>query len=186
MGWREYHQVIAEQCPQLVEEFIELEEAQYDTIGIGGLKGGVTLTHMMKYVIPFTVKDEQCYYLTLARDLPINIYTDSGFSRIYKDENRPGQQKSQISATPSIVRDDSQGAEENKSRSHKIRRKEIFHIAPHHLSLVVHKRAAALNTNLAEMGGDLVSNSLELNLGFYNFGRYTKAPDDMDYASFKN
>ena len=49
-------------------------------------------------------------------------------------------------------------------------------------SLVVHKRVNTLDTTLAEMGGDFVSNPLERNLGFYDFGRYTKAPDDADYA----
>ena len=51
-------------------------------------------------------------------------------------------------------------------------------------SLVAHKRVAALNTKLAEMGSDLVSNPLGRNLiGYYNFRRYnTKAPDDADYA----
>ena len=49
-------------------------------------------------------------------------------------------------------------------------------------SLVVHKRVNTLDTTLAEMGGDFVSNPLERNLGFYDFRRYTKAPDDADYA----
>ena len=49
-------------------------------------------------------------------------------------------------------------------------------------SLVVHKRVATLDTKLAEMGGDMVSNPLERNLGFYDFGRYTTAPGDADYA----
>ena len=38
------------------------------------------------------------------------------------------------------------------------------------------------NQSLAEMGGDLLSNPLERNLGFYDFGRYRKAPGNMDYT----
>ena len=49
-------------------------------------------------------------------------------------------------------------------------------------SLVVHKRVTTLDTKLAEVGGDLVSNPMERKLGFYDFGRYTKAPDDAYYA----
>jgi hypothetical protein len=49
-------------------------------------------------------------------------------------------------------------------------------------SMVVHKRVATLDTRLAEMEGELVSNPLERNLGFYDFGRYTKAADDTGFA----
>ena len=54
MGWLNYHQAIAKQCPELVEEFIELEKERYKTINIGGLKQDrVTLTHMIKCATPF-------------------------------------------------------------------------------------------------------------------------------------
>jgi hypothetical protein len=51
-------------------------------------------------------------------------------------------------------------------------------------SLVGHtKKVAPLDTTLAEMDGDLlVSNPLERNLGLQDFGRYTKAPGDVDFA----
>jgi hypothetical protein len=48
--------------------------------------------------------------------------------------------------------------------------------------MVIHKRVATLDNRLAEMEGALVSNPLEINLGFYNFGSYTKAPGDPDFA----
>jgi hypothetical protein len=48
--------------------------------------------------------------------------------------------------------------------------------------LVVHKRVATMDTRLAEMEGKLVSNPLERNLGFYEFGRYTKAAEGSDFA----
>ena len=82
MGWLGYHKVIAEQCPQLVEEFIELEEEKYETINIGGLKDGVTITHMIRYAIPFTDKGEQCYLtLGLTKDLPIDTLYGLGFQQ---------------------------------------------------------------------------------------------------------
>ena len=56
MGWLKYHQTIAEKFPQLVEELVCLEEQRYEQINIGGLKDGVTITHMIKYAIPFTEK----------------------------------------------------------------------------------------------------------------------------------
>ncbi len=49
-------------------------------------------------------------------------------------------------------------------------------------SLVIHKRVDSLDTRLTEMEGDLVSNPLERNLGFYDFGKYTTAPADADFA----
>ena len=49
-------------------------------------------------------------------------------------------------------------------------------------SLVIHKRVDTLDTRLAEMEGALVSNPLERNLGFYDFGKYTTAPGDANFA----
>lgn len=82
MGWLGYHKTIAEQFPQLVEEFIELEEEQYETINIGGLKDGVVLTHMIRYAIPYTDKGEQCYLtFGLTEDLPIDTLYGLGFQQ---------------------------------------------------------------------------------------------------------
>jgi hypothetical protein len=47
---------------------------------------------------------------------------------------------------------------------------------------VIHKRVDTLDTRLSEMEGDLVSNPLERNLGFYDFGNYTTAPGDAEFA----
>jgi hypothetical protein len=49
-------------------------------------------------------------------------------------------------------------------------------------SMVIHKRVATLDSRLAEMEGDLVSNLLKSNLGFYDFGKYTTAPGDAEYS----
>jgi hypothetical protein len=48
--------------------------------------------------------------------------------------------------------------------------------------VVVHKRVATLDTRLAEMEGKLVSNPLERNLGFYDFGRYTAVKKQAEHA----
>jgi hypothetical protein len=85
MGWLVYHKAIADQFPQLVDEFVELESEQYETINIGGLKEGVTLTHMIRYAIPFTDKGEQCYVtLGLTDDLPIDTLYGLGFQQDVK------------------------------------------------------------------------------------------------------
>ena len=47
MGNLSHHQAIAEQFPQFVDELICLETERFETINIGGLKDGVTLTHMI-------------------------------------------------------------------------------------------------------------------------------------------
>jgi hypothetical protein len=52
-------------------------------------------------------------------------------------------------------------------------------------SLVVHKRVDTTDTRFAQMEGQLAANPLEKNLGFFDFGKYTKAPDDADFAFVK-
>jgi hypothetical protein len=52
-------------------------------------------------------------------------------------------------------------------------------------SLVVHKRVDTTDTRFAQMEGQLASNPLEKNLGFFDFGKYTKAPDDAEFAFVK-
>ena len=82
MGWLKYHKTIAEKFPQLVQEFVCLEDQQYEQINIGGLKDGVTITHMIKYAIPFTEKGEQLYLtLGLTEDLPIDTLYGLGFQQ---------------------------------------------------------------------------------------------------------
>jgi hypothetical protein len=59
-----------------------LEEKQYETINIGGSKEGVTITHMIRYVIPFVDKGEQCYItLGLTEDLMIDTLFGLGFQQ---------------------------------------------------------------------------------------------------------
>ncbi len=52
-------------------------------------------------------------------------------------------------------------------------------------SLVIHKRVDTTDTRFTQMEGQLASNPLEKNLGFFDFGKYTKAPDNADFAFVK-
>jgi hypothetical protein len=73
MGWLSYHKEIAQRYPELVHEFLDLKEKRYETISIGGLQGGVILTHMIKYLIPYTDRGGACVLtLGLTEDLPID------------------------------------------------------------------------------------------------------------------
>ena len=85
MGNLTYHQTIMEQFPQFVDEMICLEEKRFEQINIGGLKDGVTITHMVRYAIPFIDKGEQCYVtLGLTDDLPIDTLFGIGFQQSTK------------------------------------------------------------------------------------------------------
>lgn len=80
MGSLAYHQEIAKQHPNLVEELVDLKEKRYEEINIGGLKDGVALTHMIRYSIPYTDKGEQlAITFGLARDLPVDTLFGVGF-----------------------------------------------------------------------------------------------------------
>ena len=85
MGNLHYHQAIMEQFPQFVDEMTCLEEKRFEQINIGGLKDGVTITHMVRYAIPFIDKGEQ-YYVTLGltEDLPIDTLFGIGFQQSTK------------------------------------------------------------------------------------------------------
>jgi hypothetical protein len=52
-------------------------------------------------------------------------------------------------------------------------------------SMVTHKRVATCDTGLTEMEGERASNPLEQNLGFYDFGKQTAAPDNAEHAFIK-
>jgi hypothetical protein len=52
-------------------------------------------------------------------------------------------------------------------------------------TVVIHKRVDTLDSRLAQMDGQLSNNPLEKNLGFFDFGKYTKAPESEDYAFVK-
>jgi hypothetical protein len=94
MGWLTYHKAIAEQYPQLVDELVCLEEERFETINIGGLKDGVTITHMIRYAIPFIDKGEQCFItLGLTEDLPIDTLFGLGFQQDTKMKIDLGNKK---------------------------------------------------------------------------------------------
>jgi chemotaxis protein histidine kinase CheA len=52
-------------------------------------------------------------------------------------------------------------------------------------TIVIHKRVDTLDSRLAQMEGELANNPLEKNLGFFDFGKYTTAPQDAAFAFVK-
>ena len=73
MGWLTYHKEIAWRYSHLVHNFINLDAKRYKNINIGGLQGGVALTHMIEYYIPYTDQGGTCLLtLGLTDDLPID------------------------------------------------------------------------------------------------------------------
>jgi hypothetical protein len=82
MGNLAYHKEISEQYPQFVDEMVCLEEESYANINIGGIKDGVSITHMIRYATPFIDKGEQCFItLGLTADLPIDTLFGLGFQQ---------------------------------------------------------------------------------------------------------
>jgi hypothetical protein len=53
------------------------------------------------------------------------------------------------------------------------------------LTIVIHKRVDTLDSRLAQMEGELANNPLEKNLGLFDFGKYTTAPEDAAFAFVK-
>jgi hypothetical protein len=49
-------------------------------------------------------------------------------------------------------------------------------------SIVIHKRLDTMDTRLTTLEAPLIHNPLEKNLGFFEFGKYTKAAQDGDFA----
>ena len=50
------------------------------------------------------------------------------------------------------------------------------------LTMVIHKRMDRMDTRLATMKEPLVHNPLEKNLGFFDFGKFTRANPKSDHA----
>ena len=44
----QYHQVTAQKFPYILVESTNTEDPQYETFNIGGIQGGLELTHMIK------------------------------------------------------------------------------------------------------------------------------------------
>jgi hypothetical protein len=49
-------------------------------------------------------------------------------------------------------------------------------------SLVVQKRVNTLDTQFAQLEGQLAANPFKKNSGFFDFGKYTQAPENKDFA----
>jgi hypothetical protein len=80
MGSLQYHSAIKTHFPQLVSEFTVLEEKRFETINIGGLQGGVELTHIIVYHIPYTERGQTCSItIGLTEALPLDTLFGVGF-----------------------------------------------------------------------------------------------------------
>jgi hypothetical protein len=80
MGSLQYHSEIMKTFPRLVAEYTELAEKRFESISIGGLQGGVVLTHMIRYHIPYSDKIEPCSItLGLSAEFPLDTLFGVGF-----------------------------------------------------------------------------------------------------------
>jgi hypothetical protein len=80
MGSLQYHTEILKTFPQFVAEYTELAEKRFESISIGGLQGGVILTHMIRYHIPYTDRGEPLSItLGLTADFPLDTLFGVGF-----------------------------------------------------------------------------------------------------------
>jgi hypothetical protein len=52
-------------------------------------------------------------------------------------------------------------------------------------TIIIHKRVDTLDSRLTQMDGELTNNPLEKNLGFFDFGKYTLAPEEATFAFVK-
>jgi hypothetical protein len=99
------HNETHNQCPQFVNALICLQEESYKTINVGGIKDGVTVTHMTRHTMPFIDKGEQCFItFGLTEDLPIDALFKIGISTRDKDDNLLCDQESGIGFPTKAVR----------------------------------------------------------------------------------
>jgi hypothetical protein len=82
MGNLAHHKETCKQHPQLIEEFVSLEEQSFETINVGGLKDSIAITHMIRCHAPFIHESERCYVtLGLTADPPIDTLFGLGFQQ---------------------------------------------------------------------------------------------------------
>jgi hypothetical protein len=82
IGWLDYHKEIADRYPKLVAELVDLKQKRYEFIKIGGIKGSVQITHMIKYWIPYEERGEpSTLTLGLTADLPLDTLFGVGFQK---------------------------------------------------------------------------------------------------------
>lgn len=73
MGWLSYHEAIRQHHPQFVAKWTNLTESNYQTFSIGGLNGGVEITHIVKYWLPYDDKGTTpVVAIGLSADMPLN------------------------------------------------------------------------------------------------------------------
>lgn len=73
MGWLDYHKKAYEKYPQLIAEFTDLHESQYETFNIGGIKDSIEITHMIKYWLPYQHNGSMATItIGLSPDMPLD------------------------------------------------------------------------------------------------------------------
>jgi hypothetical protein len=73
MGWLDYHQKINAKFPHLIAEFTDLNESQYETFDIGGIKDSIQITHMIKYWLPYQTNGATATItIGLSPDMPLD------------------------------------------------------------------------------------------------------------------
>jgi hypothetical protein len=123
MGWLTCHKKVAEQHPQFIETLACLAEEKCETTQIGGLKEGVTTTHVIQRVIPLTKEGKQRHVaFGLTKELPINTLCGLGFQITAKMKTHFATQQVE-SALPqaSLVPSDSRRSKTRSSRSNPLR-----------------------------------------------------------------
>jgi hypothetical protein len=75
MAWRPYMLRLKELFPEFVAEHIVLKESRFEDIKIGGITGGVWITELITFYMPFarTRGETHGIMFGLTDDLPINV-----------------------------------------------------------------------------------------------------------------
>ncbi len=74
MAWKPYMLKLKEQFPEFVSEHTVLKERQFEDMEIGGIQGGVWITDVIVFYMPFATNGENHGIMFgLTDDLPINV-----------------------------------------------------------------------------------------------------------------
>jgi hypothetical protein len=74
MAWKPYMLKLKEKFPEFVSEHTVLKERQFEDIKIGGIQGGVWITEIIIFYMPFESNgQEHGIMFGLTDELPINV-----------------------------------------------------------------------------------------------------------------
>jgi hypothetical protein len=74
MAWKPYMLKLKEKFPEFVSEHTVLKERQFEDIKIGGIQGGVWITDVIVFYLPFATNGENHGIMFgLTDELPINV-----------------------------------------------------------------------------------------------------------------